>query len=189
MSTPIYPSLDESHITLDDKQLQRIFYEDRYNLMTQKKEELTSNAKRYLKSKSHYSLANNIQKIASLVLTSSLTIATIVLTSGLAVPFFLIPTTSGMSLFFLGLSTSLDKVIRSKKTHLKHKIDHLNTLLAKIEVYIEKAREDGVITPEEVSQFNKLLDVEKKKKKKKDKDINIHQIIEEVIQKELAKSV
>lgn len=54
MSTPIYPSLDEGHITLDDKQMQRMFYEDRYNLMTQKKEELTANVKRYLRSKSHY---------------------------------------------------------------------------------------------------------------------------------------
>ena len=181
---------DEGTVILDDKEIQKIFYNDRYQLMTQKKDELTSNMKRYLKSKSHYTLANNIQKIISLVATSSLTIATIVLTSGLAVPFFLIPTASGMTIFFLGISTSLEKIIRSKKNRLRHKIDDINTLIAKIEVYIEKAREDGIITPEEVRLFNTLVEekVSKKKGKKKEEQ-DIQHLIEQIIRQELNKQV
>ena len=200
MSEKTYPDLskylqedDSGHITLDDKDLQKLFYNDRYNLMVQKKEEMTSTVKRYMKSKKHYSLANNIQKIVSLVVTSSLTIATIVLTSGLAVPIFLIPTASGLSLFFLGFTSSIDKLVKTKKLRIKSKLDNLQTLIAKMEVYIEKAREDGSITPEEVNKFNNLLEIEKKKnlkisKKEKLKlDENLQAFIEEVITRNINK--
>ena len=182
MSSKLYPALEQTEdgdIVLDDKELQKMFYDERYNLMNRRRDELSENIRRYMKNKRYFTLANNIQKITSLVLTSSLTIATIIFTSGLAVPFFLIPTASGMSLFFLGFTSSIDKVLKSKKSHLRDKINDQQKLLAKVELFIEKAREDGIITPDEVSRFNKLTDT--KKKIPKTQEVDIETLIEQII--------
>ena len=198
MNSKAYPDISEmlqedssGHITLNERDLQKIFYEDRYNLMKQKRDDLNDTVRRYIKTKKMYSLANNTQKIVSISLTSSLTIATIVLTSGLAIPFFLIPTASGLSLFFIGFSASLDKIMKNKKLKIKSKLDTLTALIAKIETYIEKAREDGIILPEEIKRFNDLLlssrEAEVKKKTgKKEKEEDLYKMIEEVIAKQLS---
>ena len=54
----IYPDVkelieqnEEGHVTLDEAELQKIFFGDRYNLMQQKKEELDANRKRYRRSR------------------------------------------------------------------------------------------------------------------------------------------
>ena len=175
MSSPKeYPDLskmieqtEDGHITLrDNQELQKMFYDDRYNLMEQKRDELISNIKRYMKTKKRYVLANNIQKVTSLVVTSSLTVATIVLTSGLAVPFFFIPTASGISLFFIGLTASIEKIIKRKKTHIKKKITSQQELLTTANLYMERAREDGIVTFEEVTKFNKMMDRHRETEKK-----------------------
>ena len=134
--------------------------------MEQKRDELTSNMKRYMKTKKHYVLANNIQKVTSLVVTSSLTVAAIVLTSGLAIPFFLIPTTSGISLFFIGLTASVEKVIKRKKTHIKKKIASQQELLTTVKLFMERAREDGIVTVEEVTKFNNIMVRHREQEKK-----------------------
>ena len=126
--------------------------------MKQKKEELEANRKRYRKSKSIYNTFNNGQTIAFLSLTSLLTVGSTVLTSGMAVPFFLITTFSGLSLVAIACSGATTKVVKNKKNKLKKKIFNLDSLLAKMEVFIEKAKEDGTITPQEIAQFNKLLE-------------------------------
>jgi len=197
MNSKAYPDISEmlqedssGHITLNERDLQKILYNDRYNLMKQKKDDLKDTVRRYMKTKKMYSLANNTQKIFSLSLSSSLTIATIVLTSGLAIPFFLIPTASGLSLFFIGFTASLDKIMKNKKLKIKSKVDSLKELIAKIETYIEKAREDGIIMPEEIKRFNDLLlssEVKKKKEKEKEKEKeeDLYKMIEEVIAKQL----
>ena len=53
---------EEGDVTLDEEELQKIFFGDRYNLMKQKKE-LEANRKRYQKSKTRYSTLNNVQNI------------------------------------------------------------------------------------------------------------------------------
>ena len=152
-------------------------------MMAQKKDELTSNVKRYMRTKKYYVLANNIQKITSFIVTSSLAMATIVLTSGLAVPFFLIPTASGLSLFFLGLTASVEKIIKAKKSRIKRKITNKQKLLTAVELFMERAREDGVISPEEVGKFNKIIAQHREEKKKKSKkkveqkDVDIEAIL------------
>ena len=180
---------EEGHVTLDEAELQKIFFGDRYNLMLQKKEELDGNRKRYQKSKTRYNLLNNVQNISFIAITSTLTIGTIILTSGIAVPFFLIPMLSGFSLFSIASSGAITKLIKWKKGKMQKKIDTLNSLLAKMEVFVEKAKEDGTISPQEIAQFNKLLEkktvvVENKK------DQPLEDLVQQIIRRELnSKSV
>ena len=47
--------------------------------------------------------------------------------------------------------------MKNKKLKIKAKVDSLNALIAKVETYTEKAREDGIIMPEEIKRFNDLL--------------------------------
>ena len=192
----IYPDVkelieqnDEGHVTLDEAELQKIFFGDRYNLMLQKKEELDGNRKRYQKSKTRYNLLNNVQNISFIVITSTLTIGTIILTSGLAVSFFLIPMLSGFSLFSIASSGAITKLIKWKKGKMQKKIDTLNSLLAKMEVFIEKAKEDGTISPQEIAQFNKLLEKKTVVAANK-KDQSIEDLVQQIIRRELnSKSV
>ena len=72
---------------------------------------------------------------------------------------------------------------------MKNKINNLNSLLAKMEVFIEKAKEDGTITPQEITQFNKLHEKKTVVAVSK-KDQSMEDLIQQIIRRELdSKSV
>ena len=161
----IYPKLEEEEEVIGREELDKLITAEingamsktRHKLMTYKKGTIDSTLQRHLKSKKRYNLLGTIAKIGGLVVTTGLTVATLITTSGIVIPFFLIPLCGGLTLFSVGLTESVQKILKSKKTHNAKKIDILRNTLSKMEIYLEKARDDKTITPEEYESFEDIL--------------------------------
>jgi len=184
----IYPKLNEEEEIIDKEELDKIITteingalsKERYKLMDFKKDTIDTTLQHHLKSKKRYNLLGSIAKIGGLIITTTLTVATIVTTSGIIIPFFVVPLCGGLTLLSVGLTESVQKILKSKKHHNAKKINILRDTLSKMEIYIEKARDDKTITLEEIESFHKILDAntskmtkvsDKKSSKKNDKDL------------------
>ena len=80
------------------------------------------------------------------------------------------------------MTASVEKIITAKKSRIKRKITSKQKLLTAVELFMERVREDGVISPE-VGKFNKIIAQHREEKKKKSKkkveqkDVDIEEIL------------
>ena len=165
----LYPNLDAipDEETIDKEDLEKLIadttnanlYNERYQLMDYKKGNIADSLKHYLKNKKSYNSAGTVAKIAGVTASIGLAVVAVVITSGIAAPFFIVPMCGGLTLLAIGVSESIQKKLRNKKHHAGKKINILKDTISKIEVYIEKAREDKNITPQEIEGFHKLLKI------------------------------
>lgn len=171
----LYPDLDcitaeeTGETEIDKEDLKRLIdkkaadktnfnlYKERFILMDYKKDNIIDSLKRYLKNKKSYNTANTVVKITGLATSIGLAVVAIVITSGIAAPIFVVPMCGGLTLLSIGVSESIQKFLRIKKHRAGNKINILKDTISKIEVFIEKARDDKNITPQEIEAFYKLL--------------------------------
>ena len=162
-SEKLYPSLEklntDGEIDKDDlnNMIENKVYKERLSLMEYKKVEISNRVKRQKNNKKGFNdLATGV-KIAGLATSFGLAIVTIVFTSGIVAPLFVVPLCSGLTLFSIGASEGLQKLIRRKKQMIKKKLVHLGDIVSKLEIFMEKAKDDKIITTKEIEAYNKLV--------------------------------
>ena len=182
----MYPDLDNIIEEIEDEQVidkdklatvikmntNKNLFKDRYQLMEYKKDNVFAALSSYMKNKQRYNTAASVVKVVGVTTTLGLAVVTIIFTSGVAAPFFIVPMCSGLAVFSMGASESIQKLLKRKKHRQGKKINLIRDTMSKIEIFIEKAREDGVVTPEEIEKFtniiragdNKLANLKKKVK-------------------------
>ena len=191
---PAIPSIETN--TINIKQLS----DARVNEMMNKKKELEKELKRYAKIRKRWGRADVGIKITGIVLASTGAVAGI-LTGVIAGP-LLIPIFVPSLPIIVGVLTASETILTGglvigltskKKAFYRDKCNLIQSYIDKMYLYIEKARNDNIITIEELDGFRKLMDeynvaVRGIKVDKFDFD-KLHKDIKKELQKELVEEM
>lgn len=197
----IYPNLESmlneneksNVIELPKKKLDEYInskcFNERLTQMQDKRNQLARKINYYEKIKRKYNITKMTLDTIGVGLTIALTGTTIVLSSGLAIPIFLIPMISGLSMFSITSSSTINKgFIAKKKSKMRLKIQDLKFHLNKLDLLIEKSRSDNTITEEEyISYINLVESINTKNEKKMKKEERMVEMLIPVIQRVLEK--
>ena len=159
----LYPSLENLNNDgeIDKNDLKELIdnkiYKERLFLMDYKKDEFINKIDHQLKNKNNYNKISTGVKITGITSSIGLAIVAIVFTSGIAAPLFIVPLCGGLTLFSIGVSESLQKLLKGKKQNIRKTLMHLKDIVSKLEVFIEKAKDDKKIDLNEIEAFNKLV--------------------------------
>jgi hypothetical protein len=161
MTTSIYPDIKQI-----DKETENLINN---NINTQRAQKLISliqskqdKLNHYIKVHSRWRKAYKVLRIINLTCSSlvggSILTLGIITTNGIIIPGLVLALLGGYgtieSVIMEGMNIGL---IKKKKLRFKNKIDILTSSINKMHYYFEKARQDGLITLEEIEGFNLLM--------------------------------
>jgi hypothetical protein len=157
-STELYPSL----LLSEKENYEAAMNKSRIDEMSNKRLELDRQLKHYLKIKKRWDKADGSLKITGTILAGTSAVVgaviaglTVPLTIPIVIPIVLGAITAGETIITSGLVMGLTG---RKKSFYREKINIIQSYIDKMFVYSEKARQDGVITVEELEGFKHLME-------------------------------
>jgi hypothetical protein len=152
----LYPSTDNFHPSADKDNL---LNKSRINEMINKRQELERQLQHYIKIKKRWSNADlSFKIIGGLLAAIGTTAGTVVGVIGaipIAIPIIVGSLTAGETIITSGLVLGLTS---RKTSRYREKIKIIQSYVDRMFVYIEKARQDSIITIEELEGFRKLME-------------------------------
>ena len=163
MNDQLYPKIvkEEELTDLINKSKNK----DRLNMMNREIEILKTQKDKYMKIKKNYTKYDNLLRNTFTCLSTVAAITTITIST--ITPFGIIPVVTGsvLTAVFGGIpiiKSVVSKAITSnfttkRKSFFEERIFLVNEYLNKLYYYVEKVKDDGIITIDELDKFNKLL--------------------------------
>jgi hypothetical protein len=152
----LYPSTDNLHPSTD---MDNLLNKSRINEMINKRQELERQLQHYIKIKKRWSNADlSVKIVGALLAAIGTTGGTVVGAIGavpIAIPIIVGSLTAGETIITSGLVLGLTS---RKTSRYREKIKIIQSYVDRMFVYIEKARQDSIITIEELEGFRKLME-------------------------------
>ena len=154
MTTQIYPTIEE---------------ENRIQLYKQRSDKIITEIKRLQEQSKHYAKVSKKWNKASRILEEicdvsigltfvSVAVISSILTSGIAIPLFILIPISSVPLVELGvLKTTKHTLMKKRKEKYQQKSKLIADYINRVWLYYEKARQDGIISVEELEGFIKII--------------------------------
>ena len=134
-----------------------LLLQSRVKEMLDKKWELERDLNHYKKVRTHWTRFDSTLKIVGVVLTLSTSITASVLTP-LAAPFIIPTILAAVSAINAGLTETVVIAVSSRKKKLfRERCEQIQSYLNNMFAYIEKCKDDSVITVDELEGFHKLI--------------------------------
>ena len=152
----LYPSLvDEEAIKVA---AQEATQKERTRFMKDKQIQLINKLEHYKKIKRRWTLLKNVSEGIGVTISSVCGVLTIVATSGvLGIPIIVFLTTSGGMITTLITTITNKSFINKRRSSIKNKYLNTKEVLDNLQIYFLKAKQDGIISVEEMKDFERIL--------------------------------